>query len=107
MPHTWEEIHKMTVVQLREIAHEIEHDALHGFSTMHKEELIPALCEALGIEAHAHHEVVGLDKASVKAEIRKLKVKRDEAFAAGDHTEVKRVRRRMHRLKGKLRRATI
>jgi hypothetical protein len=107
MPHTWEELHDMTVARLREIAHEMEHDALHGYSTMHKEDLIPALCEALGIESHAHHEVVGLNKVAVKAEIRELKGKRDEAFAAGNHTEVKRVRRRIHRLKGKLRRATI
>ncbi len=74
---------------------------------MHKEDLLPALCEALGIEAHAHHEVVGLDKAAIKAEIRELKVKRDEAFAAGDKTGVQRARRRIHRLKGTLRRATI
>lgn len=107
MAHTWEELHEMTVARLREVAQEIEHDALHGYSTMHKEELIPALCDALGIEAHAHHEVVGIDKAAVKAEIRELKVKRDEAFAAGNNAEVRRVRRRIHRLKGKLRRATI
>lgn len=107
MAHTWDELHEMTVARLREVAQEIEHDALHGYSTMHKEELIPALCDALGIEAHAHHEVVGIDKAAVKAEIRELKVKRDEAFAAGNNAEVRRARRRIHRLKGKLRRATI
>jgi hypothetical protein len=107
MPYTWEELHEKTVTQLREIAEGIEHDALHGYSTMHKEDLIPALCEALGIEAHAHHEVVGVDKAAIKSEIRELKVKRDEALAAGDKVALKRVRRRIHRLKGELRRHTV
>jgi hypothetical protein len=107
MPYTWEELHHQTVVQLREIAEGIEHDGLHGYSTMHKEELIPALCEALGIESHAHHEVVGIDKAAIKSEIRELKVQRDEALATGDKVALKRVRRRIHRLKGELRRHTI
>jgi hypothetical protein len=107
MAHTYEELHSMTVAQLREIAEGIEHDAVHGFSTMHKEHLLPALCEALGIEAHVHHEVVGIDKAKVKAEIRELKLERKAALEAGDHEQLRRVRRRVHRLKGKLRRATI
>ncbi len=105
--HTWEELHGMTVARLREIAAEIEHDAVHGYSTMHKEPLVLALCEALGIEAHAHHEVVGINKGRVKKEIRALKVKRDEALATGDHVELRRVRRKIHRLKHKLRRATV
>jgi hypothetical protein len=107
MAHTYEELHSMTVAQLREIAEGIEHDAVHGFSTMHKEHLLPALCEALGIEAHVHHEVVGIDKAKVKAEIRELKLERKAALEAGDDEQLRRVRRRVHRLKGKLRRATI
>lgn len=107
MPYTWEELHKKTVAQLREIAEGIEHDLLHGYSTMHKENLVPALCEALGIETHAHHEVEGIDKGGLKSEIRELKVKRDEALAAGDKVALKRVRRRIHRLKGQLRRHTV
>ena len=107
MPHTWEELHKKTVAQLREIAEGIEHDVLHGYSTMHKADLVQALCEALGIETHAHHEVVGIDKKALKSEIRKMKVKRDEAQAAGDQVALKRARRRIHRLKGQLRRHTV
>lgn len=107
MPYSWEELHGMTVGQLREISEGIEHDALHGYLTMHKEELIPALCEALGIEAHAHHEIVGIDKAAIKSEIRQLKAQRDEALAAGDKVALKRARRRIHRLKGELRRHTV
>ena len=107
MAHTYHDLHGMPVAQLREIAAETEHEALHGYSTMHKEPLVGALCEALGIEAHEHHEVTGIDKTPVKAEIRALKVKRDEAQAAGDQAETKRIRRRIHRLKHKLRRATV
>lgn len=43
----------MRVVDLREIAKGQDHTALRGYSTMHKEELVKALCEAFGIEAHA------------------------------------------------------
>lgn len=107
MSHTYEELHKMTVAQLRDVAQEIEHDAVSGYSTMHKEHLLPALCEALGIEAHEHHEVVGIDKAAVKAKIRELKVERDKALAAGDHKMLKRHRRRIRGLKRKIRKATV
>jgi hypothetical protein len=107
MAYTYDELHSLTVVQLRAIAEGIEHDAVHGFSTMHKEHLLPALCEALGIEAHVHHEVVGLEKDRIKAEIRELKLERDAALEAGDHERLRRARRKIHRLKGRLRRATI
>ena len=62
MAHSYEELHKMTVTQLRRIAEGIEHDAVKGFSTMHKEKLLLAICVALGIEAHEHHQVVGIDR---------------------------------------------
>ena len=107
MAHTYHDLHGMPVAQLREIAAGIEHDAVHGYSTMHKEPLMLALCEALDIAAHEHHEVVGIDKTPVKAEIRALKVARDEAQAAGDRAEANRIRRRIHRLKCKLRRAMV
>ena len=107
MAHTYEELHKMTVAEMRDVAQEIEHDAVHGYSTMHKEELLPALCEALGIEAHEHHDVVGINKAKVKAKIRELKVERDKALQAGDHKLLKRHRQRIRRLKRKIRKATL
>ena len=107
MAYTYEELHGMTVAELKEIAKDIEHDALHGYTTMHKDHLVPALCQALGIESHAHHEVVGIDKAAVKAKIRELKVQRDEAVAAHDHKQLKVIRRRIHHLKRKMHKATI
>ena len=107
MPYSYEELHKKTIAQLREIAAGIEDERLQGHSQLHKEQLLPILCQVLGVEAHAHHEVVGIDKSTMKAEIRELKARRDAALEARDTDELKRVRRRIHRLKGRLRRATV
>ena len=107
MAHSYHDLKGMTVDQLREIAAGIEHRAVDGHTTMHKAPLILALCEALSIDAHEHHEVTGIDKTPIKAEIRALKVKRDQAQAAGDGAEANRIRRKIHRLKHKLRRATV
>jgi len=97
MSYTWEELHKTPVKRLREIAEELgEH-----------EELVPALCHVLGIEDHAHREIVGVNKSAIKARIRVLKARRDEALAAGDPVQLKRIRRKIHRLKRKLHKATV
>ncbi len=106
MEITFDELHKKTVAQLREIAREIEHDAIRGYSTMHKEPLTVAICTALGLEAHEHHEIVGIDKKKAKGQIRELKVRRDKALEAHDRKNLKKVRREIHRLKHKLRTAT-
>jgi imidazoleglycerol phosphate dehydratase HisB len=107
MSHTYEELHGMTVAQLREIAKETESEAVSGYSTMHKEELLQALCATLGIETHVHHEVVGIDKAAIKGKIKALKQEREQALAAGNKQELKQVRRKIHRLKRTLRKATV
>ena len=107
MTHTYEQLSKMTVSELRTIAEGIEHEAVHGFSTMHKEKLLPALCLALGIEAHAHHVAVGINKTTVKAEIRKLKVERDAAIQSHDRARLHEVRHKIHELKRKLRKAIV
>ncbi len=107
MAYTFDELKKMSAVQLKEIAAGIDHDAVHGYSTMHKEDLINAICEALGIEAHEHHRVVGIDKGKIKKRIRELKMERDKALEENNKTELKRVRRKIHALKRKLRRAMV
>ncbi|MFH1277987.1 MAG: hypothetical protein ABIK65_06390 [Candidatus Eisenbacteria bacterium] len=107
MAHTFEELREMNVAELREIAKGVDHDAVHGHSTMHKDNLIKALCEAFGIEARPHHQVVGINKTKVRARIKALKKKRDEALAAGDSKQVKFVRRRIHELKRRIHRATV
>lgn len=105
--HSYEELKDMTVAQMREVATGVEHEALQGYTQLRKEELLHALCLAYGLEEHIHHEVVGINKSRVKGRIAVLKGQRDEALAAGDKVALKRARRKIHRLKRKIRRATI
>jgi hypothetical protein len=65
MAHTYEELKGKTVAELREVAAGIEHEAVQGYTQLHKDQLLPALCKALGIEAHVHHEVIGVDKTGL------------------------------------------
>ena len=107
MEHTFEDLKKKTVAELREIASGIEHEAVKGYTQLNKEHLLEAICTALNIDMHVHHEVVGLDKSAIKAKIRELKKKRDEALQAHDHAQLQTVRRRIHKLKRTLRKAMV
>ena len=107
MAHTYEELKKKTVADLREIAKDIDHEVLKGRSTMHKEQLLKALCKALGIDDHEHHETVGINKRQLKAQIKELKVERETALEARDHKKLKLTRRKIHRLKRTIRRSTV
>jgi hypothetical protein len=107
MAYTYEELSKKTVAELREIAAGIEHEAVKGHTQMHKEQVLLAICKALGIDAHAHHQVVGLDKAKLKAQIRALKRKRAAVLEAKNASELKRLRYNIKKLKHRIRRATI
>jgi hypothetical protein len=105
MEHTYEELSKKTVAQLREIAKELDDPGLRGYTQLNKAHLLPAVCNALGIEAHEHHEVVGLNKAEIKAKIKELKVERNSALEAHDHKQLKAIRRKIHGLKRQLRKS--
>ena len=108
MPHTYERLKKKTVSQLRDLAEGLgDHDELHGFRTMHKEELLPHLCHVLGIEDHAHHEVIGIDKRAITDEIRILKEARDTALSAGSPAEYREAIKKIRKLKRTLRRAMV
>jgi hypothetical protein len=107
MAYTYDQLHLMTVAQLREIAKTVEHDAVKGFSTMHKEKLVPALCTALGIEAHVHHHAVGINKSDMKAKIRALKTEKAAALTAGDRKKFKEILHNIHRLKRSMRKAMV
>lgn len=106
MAHTFEELKHKTVAELREIAKGIEHEAVQGYTQLNKEHLLVAISKALGIK-HEHHEVVGVDKASIKARIREMKTKREAALSAHDHAELKTIRRTIHRLKRQIHKATV
>ena len=99
MAYTYEELRGKTVAELREIAK----DAVNGASQMNKDHLLPALCKALGIEAHAHHEAHGIDKQTLKAKMRDLKGERARALDAHDHHQLKSIRRQMHKLNHQIR----
>lgn len=103
--YTYDDLIGMPVAKLRELAEGVEHDAVHGYKTMHKEDLAAALCTAWGIEARTVKKVVGIDKKAIKGKIQKLKKQRAAALEAHDHTELKKLRRRIHRLKRKMRKA--
>ena len=107
MAYTYEELKKMTVAALREIAKGIEHEAVKGYSQLNKEHLLQALCQALGIDAHIHHQAKVADKAATKSRMRALKKKRDQALAAHDQTQLKFIRRQLHHLKRNLNKAAV
>ena len=80
--YTYHDLKLKTIQDLRDIAKDVQHDAVQGYSQMNKEHLLPALCKALGIETHEHHDVTGIDKAAIKAKLRALKKDRDQALQA-------------------------
>jgi hypothetical protein len=104
---TYEELKHKTVAELRDIAKGLEHDAVQGYTQMNKDHLLPALCKALGIDTHAHHHVVGLDKAALKARMRQLRDERAKALQAHDRGQLKAIRRQIHRLNRRIRAATV
>jgi hypothetical protein len=107
MAHTYEELKEKTVAELREIAAGVDHEAVQGYTQLHKDQLLPALCKALGIEAHVYHHVVGIDKTGVKTKIHALKKKRDDILASDDRSQLRAVLRQIHHLKREIRKATV
>ena len=107
MAYTHQELKHKTLAELRDIAKDIQHDAVQGYTQLNKEHLIVAICKALNIEMHEHHDVVGIDKAAIKSRIKTLKTKRKEALNAHDHAALKKARRSIHRLKRQIHKATV
>jgi hypothetical protein len=103
MSHTYEELKKKTLAELRDIAKDVHHDALQGYTQLNKDHLLPVLCKALGIDAHEHHAAHGEMKLKAKARMKALRDKRREVLASGDHAALKAIRREYHRLNHKLR----
>ena len=106
MTHTYEELKKKTVAELREIAAGVSDEAVQGYSQLNKEHLLVALCKALKIDTHAHKAAEIANKKEIKEKIQGLKAKRDEAITAHNHKSLKRIRRRIHFMKRELHKAT-
>src|SRR3989441_10748486 len=107
MDYTQHELKHKTLAELRDIAKDSEHDAVQGYTQLNKEHLVVAICKALNIDMHEHHDVVGIDKATIKSRIKELKKKRDAALTAHDHKQLKIARRGIHRLKRQIHKATV
>lgn len=104
--YTYEQLKDLKVAELREIAKDIQHDALHGYTTMHKEHLLHALCKALGITSH--HAAHGAHKSEIKVKIKQLRKERDDIMAAGKGKEnLPGIRRQIHAFKHRLRRMVL
>ena len=103
MAHTYEELKHKTLAELRDLAKDLDHEAVKGFTQMNKDHLLPALCQALHIDAHAHHHAVGTEKAGLKAKLRQLKAERDEAIETGDRARLKAIRRQRHSITRQIR----
>lgn len=107
MEHTFKELKHNTLAELKKIAAGIEHEAVKGYTQMNKDHLLKAICTALNIEMHEHHEVVGVNKSGIKAKIKELKKKRDKVLKDHDHKKLKAVRKEIKKLKNQLRKATV
>ncbi|MFC1568763.1 Rho termination factor N-terminal domain-containing protein [bacterium] len=107
MSYTFKELKHMKVAELREIAAGMDSEEVEGYTQLNKDHLLEAICKALHIEMHEHHEVVGVDKASIKAKIRTLKKDRDQALETKDKEKLLKVRKDIKILKNELRRATV
>ena len=105
MAHTYEELKKKTIAELRDIAKDIQHEAVQGYTQLNKEHLLPALCKALGIETFAHHAAALAEKAAVKAKMRELNAGKAKALEDGDRDLLRQLRRQYHRLNHSLRSA--
>ena len=105
MAHTYKELKHKTVAELREMAKGLEHEAVQGYTQMNKDHLVPALCKALGIDAHEHHVAAMAEKTAVKAKMRELKAAKAQARTKGDHALLHSIRRHYHALNHALRTA--
>ena len=107
MAYTYHLLKDKTIADLREIAKGVQHDAVQGYTQMNKDHLLVALCTALNVPFHEHHDVVGIDKPALKAKIRALKKERDAAIEAGDRKKLGEVRAHAHRLTRQIRKHTV
>ena len=108
---TTEDLERLTITKLREIALEMEE--IKGVYGMSKEELIKAIREARGedpvvIEKKpaAKKLAVAVPKAELKHQVKELKKLREESLAGKDRLQVARYRKRIKKLKRMLRRAS-
>jgi hypothetical protein len=79
---TYEELHRKTVTELREIAQGLNHDTHHHLET-------------------------GFDKPTIKARMRELRRQRQSAVQSGDPHQLHTLRREWHTLNHRIRAHTV
>lgn len=99
----WHELNKHRVADLRDMMKQ-KAPQVQGVLSWKKEQLVDEVAQLLGIEK-PHKVIEGLDKTAVKARIKVQRGLRDQALEAKDPKQLKRARRKIHRLKRKLRRS--
>ncbi len=109
MAHTYEELKKKTIEDLRAIAKELPEESVKGYTQLNKEHLLPLVCKALGIDVHKHphHEAQGIDKAKLKARMHAIHAEKEKALQAKDHLKLKALRREYHHLNRRIRSASV
>jgi len=106
MAHTYPELKHKALAELKEIAAGTT-PPVEGYTQMNKDHLLEAICKALNIDMHVHHEVKGIDKSAIKTKIREWQKKRAEAIAAGDRKALRLALDHIHNYKHQLRKAMI
>ena len=107
MEYTFEDLKKKRVVELREIAAGIEHEAVKGYTQMNKGHLLEAVCTALCVDMFEHHVVKDTHKSGIKTQIKELKTKRDKVLAAHKKDELHIIQKRIRKLKRTLRKMAV
>jgi len=95
------ELEHKTVNDLREMAGKYED--IQGVSGMKKDQLLEILCEKLGIDRQTHVPE-GIGRKKIKAALRDLRAKRDEALEKHDKAALAAVRGAIKSQKRRLRR---
>ena len=107
MAYTYHLLKDKTIADLRDIAKGVQHEAVQGYTQMNKDHLLVALCTALNVPFHEHHDVVGIDKPALKAKLRALKKERDAAIEAGDRKKLTAARAQAHSITRLIRKHTV
>jgi hypothetical protein len=107
MGYTLEDLKKMKVVELREVAASLDQEAVKGYTQLNKEHLFQMVCKTLGIDTHQHHVVKDVHKSVYKARIKDLKEKRNAALSGHDKTALHDAMKHLRRLKRTLRKIAV
>ncbi len=105
--YTFHELREKNVHELREIAKDIQHEAVQGYTQLNKEHLLLALAKALNLSTHEHHAAGSFDKMAIKAQMRTLRQQRDAAIEGHEGARLRSIRRQLHHLNRQIRRNTV